>query len=48
MKQILLRADDLGYSEGINFGIAKLVTNNKLRTIGLIINLTYSKTDTNS
>ena len=43
MKQILLRADDLGYSEGINFGIAKLVTNNKLRTIGLIINLTYSK-----
>lgn len=42
MKQILLRADDLGYSEGINFGIAKLVENYKIRTIGLIVNLTNS------
>lgn len=43
MKEILLRADDLGYTEGINLGIAKVVKSGKVQTVGLMVNLPYSK-----
>ena len=43
MKKIILRADDLGYSEGVNYGIARTIRKGKVRTVGLIVNLEYSK-----
>ena len=39
MKQILIRADDLGYCEGVNFGIAKTVKDGFVRTVGLMPNM---------
>ena len=39
MKRIIFRADDLGYSEGVNLGIAKTVKKGLVRTVGLIVNL---------
>jgi len=43
MKKIIFRADDLGYSEGVNLGIAKTVKKGLIRTVGLIVNLEHSK-----
>ena len=43
MKRIIFRADDLGYSEGVNLGIAKTVKKGLVRTVGLIVNLDRSK-----
>lgn len=43
MKKIIFRADDLGYSEGVNLGIAKTVKHGLVRTVGLIANLKRSK-----
>ncbi len=43
MKKIIFRADDLGYSEGVNLGIAKTVKKGLVRTVGLIVNLEHSK-----
>ena len=38
-KRILLRADDLGYSEGVNYGIAKTVRDGIIRSVGLMPNM---------
>jgi len=43
MKKIIFRADDLGYSEGVNLGIAKTVKKGLIRTVGFIVNLEHSK-----
>lgn len=43
MKRILIRADDLGYSEAVNYGIAKTVKEGIIRPIGLMTNMPYSK-----
>ncbi|MBR3265159.1 MAG: ChbG/HpnK family deacetylase, partial [Erysipelotrichaceae bacterium] len=32
MKKILIRADDLGYSEGVNYGILKSVKDGLVRS----------------
>ncbi len=39
MKRILIRADDLGYSEGINYGIAKSVKDGIIRSVGVMTNM---------
>lgn len=39
MKKILVRADDLGYSEGINYGIAKSVKEGIIRNVGVMTNM---------
>ena len=39
MKQILFRADDLGYSEGVNYGIAKTVRGGIIKNVGLMPNM---------
>ena len=36
MKRLLLRADDLGYSEAVNYGIAKTVREGLIRSVGLM------------
>jgi predicted glycoside hydrolase/deacetylase ChbG (UPF0249 family) len=38
-KRLLLRADDLGFSEGINFGIAKTVQDGLIKTVGIMPNM---------
>jgi predicted glycoside hydrolase/deacetylase ChbG (UPF0249 family) len=39
MKRILVRADDLGYSEGVNYGIAKSVRDGIIRSVGVMTNM---------
>ena len=43
MKQILIRADDLGYSEGVNYGIAKAVNEGVVKSVGVMPNMPYAK-----
>lgn len=40
MKKLLLRADDLGYSEGVNYGIAKSVKEGLIGSVGVMPNMT--------
>ena len=39
MKKLLVRADDLGYSEGVNYGIAKTVIDGIIRSVGVMTNM---------
>ncbi|MEH7549739.1 ChbG/HpnK family deacetylase [Neobacillus vireti] len=39
MKKLLMRADDLGYSEGINYGIAKSVIEGIIGNVGVMTNM---------
>lgn len=39
MKRILVRADDLGYSEGVNYGIAKSIRDGIIRSTGVMTNM---------
>ncbi|MBQ9033817.1 MAG: ChbG/HpnK family deacetylase [Lachnospiraceae bacterium] len=39
MKRLLIRADDLGFSEGTNHGIAKSVKEGIIRSVGLMPNM---------
>lgn len=39
MKKLLIRADDLGYSEGINYGIAKSVKEGIIKSVGIMPNM---------
>ena len=41
MKKLLIRADDLGYTKGINSGIAKAANDGLVRNIGIMINMPY-------
>lgn len=43
MKKILLRADDLGYSEAINYGIEKSVKEGLIRSVGVMVNMAATK-----
>lgn len=38
-KRIIVRADDLGYSEGVNYGIAKAVQDGIIRSVGIMPNM---------
>ena len=39
LKQLLIRADDLGFSEGVNFGIAKTVACGLVKSVGVMTNM---------
>jgi chitin disaccharide deacetylase len=39
VKKLLVRADDLGYSEGINYGIAKSVKEGIIGSVGVMTNM---------
>ena len=39
MKQLLLRADDLGFSEAVNYGIAKTVREGLIQNCGVMVNM---------
>lgn len=39
MKRLLIRADDLGYSEGVNYGISKAVIDGVVRSVGVMTNM---------
>lgn len=43
MKGLLLRADDLGYSEGVNYGILRTIQSGVIRTVGLMVNMSASQ-----
>lgn len=38
-KKILIRADDLGYTEAVNYGIAKSVKDGIIRSVGIMTNM---------
>lgn len=42
MKRFLLRADDLGYSEAVNYGIEKSVKHGIIRNVGIMPNMPAS------
>lgn len=39
MMQLVIRADDLGYSEAVNYGIAKTVKEGLIRSVGIMPNM---------
>lgn len=39
MRKIIVRADDLGYSEGVNYGIAKSCIDGIVRSVGVMTNM---------
>lgn len=39
MKRLLIRADDLGYSDGVNCGIARSVNEGIIRSVGVMVNM---------
>lgn len=39
MKKMLIRADDLGYSEGVNYGIEKSVKEGIIKNVGFMVNM---------
>ena len=42
-QRLLIRADDLGYSEGTNYGIAKTVNQGIVRSVGLMTNMSAAE-----
>lgn len=43
MKRLMIRADDLGYSEGVNYGIAKTIKEGIIRNVGFMVNMPASE-----
>lgn len=43
MKKIIVRADDLGYSKGVNLGIEESVRNGIIRSVGFMTNMPESR-----
>lgn len=43
MKRLLMRADDLGYSDGVNYGILKAASSGLIRSIGVMTNMPYAR-----
>ena len=41
--KLIIRADDLGYCEAVNYGIAKSVKEGLIRSVGVMPNMPYSK-----
>lgn len=39
MKKILIRADDLGYSEAVNYGIEKTIRDGLIKSVGMMTNM---------
>ena len=45
MKKIIVRADDLGFSEGVNYGIEKACRDGIIRSVGVMTNMEASEHD---
>lgn len=43
MKEIIVRADDLGFSQGINYGIERSCRDGIIRSVGIMVNMPYTK-----
>ena len=43
MKKLVIRADDIGYSEAVNYGIYKAVKDGLIRSAGLMPNMPYAQ-----
>ncbi|MBR5048371.1 MAG: ChbG/HpnK family deacetylase [Erysipelotrichaceae bacterium] len=43
MKEIIVRADDLGFSEGVNYGIEKACRDGIIRSVGVMTNMEASE-----
>ncbi len=43
MIRMVIRADDIGYSEAVNYGIAKTVRDGLIRSAGLMPNMPYAR-----
>ena len=43
MKKILVRADDLGYSEAFNYGLARAVRSGIVRSVGVMPNMEWAE-----
>ena len=43
MKKIMIRADDLGYSEAVNYGIIKSVKDGIINNVGFMVNMPTSR-----
>lgn len=39
MRRLLVRADDLGYCEAVNYGIARAVKDGIVRCVGVLANM---------
>lgn len=43
MKKLLIRADDLGYSKGVNYGIFEAVSQGVINNVGIMLNMSEAK-----
>ena len=43
MKKLLIRADDLGYCESVNYGIARAVKDGLVRSVGVMPNMEWAE-----
>jgi predicted glycoside hydrolase/deacetylase ChbG (UPF0249 family) len=43
MVKLIIRADDIGYSEAVNYGIYKSVKDGLVASAGLMPNMPYAK-----
>lgn len=43
LKKVLLRADDLGYSEAVNYGMEKAVKEGLIQSVGVMVNMPATK-----
>ena len=43
MAKILVRADDLGYSEAFNYGLARAVKSGIVRSVGVMPNMEWAE-----
>ena len=43
MNKILVRADDLGYCESFNYGLARAVTSGIVRSVGVMVNMEWAE-----
>ena len=43
MNKILVRADDLGYSEAFNYGLARAVKSGIVRSVGVMPNMEWAE-----
>lgn len=43
MKNLIIRADDLGYSKGVNYGIYESIKNGIINNVGVMVNMADTK-----
>lgn len=42
MRKLIIRGDDLGFSEAVNYGIAKAVKDGLVKSVGLMVNMPWA------